>query len=61
MVFTLNSCVYRTETLPKELLDNPEFKAAITKAEKRQAELKALEIVPEIEPVKKAYKKQDND
>lgn len=60
MKISVNGCVYRTESLPKELLNKPEFKKAIEKAEKRAAELKSLNEIPEIE-VKKANKKQEND
>jgi len=62
MKITVKGCVDRTETLPKELLDKPEFKKAIEKAGKIEKELESLKKVPEIiEPIKKPYKKQDND
>jgi predicted DNA binding CopG/RHH family protein len=62
MKFSYNGCVYRTENLSEVTKQLPEVKKAIEKAEKRQAELKALEL-PEkpIEQIKKAYKKQDED
>jgi hypothetical protein len=63
MNITVKHCVYNTETLPKEILDKPEFKEAIAKAEKRKSELEALKISEQkpVEQIKKAYKKQDED
>jgi len=61
MKITVNKCVYRTETLPKELLEKIEFKKAIEKALKREKELEALKIPEIVDPIKKTYKKQDND